>query len=57
MDVRSRTFGLAHPKREGAPAHPEDVMIHCGCETCEICWQRQLEAYNTYYDNKNEEGK
>ena len=42
-------FGLAHLKVEGAPAHPEDILIHCGCEKCEIVWQRQLKAYNDYH--------
>ena len=56
MEISS-TFELARLKEEDAPAHPEDVLIHCGCPKCEICWQRQLEAYNTYYGNKNEEGQ
>jgi hypothetical protein len=41
-------FGLARLKIEGAPAHPEDVYIHCGCAKCEAQWQRQLEAYNAF---------
>ena len=43
-------FGLAHIKKEGAPAHPEDVYIHCGCAKCEERWQKQLKAYNEYYE-------
>lgn len=42
-------FGLAHIKKEGAPAHPEDIYIHCGCAKCEARWQKQLKAYNEYY--------
>jgi hypothetical protein len=42
-------LGLAHIKEEDAPAHPEDVYIHCGCQRCEIRWQRQLAAYNNYH--------
>jgi hypothetical protein len=41
-------FGLARIKEEGAPAHPEDVYIHCGCVKCEEKWQKQLEAYNKW---------
>lgn len=43
------SFGLARLKKEGAPAHPEDVYIHCGCAECEKRWQKQLKAYNEYY--------
>lgn len=42
-------FGLARIKTEGAPAHPADVYIHCGCDKCELRWQQQLKAYNDYY--------
>ena len=45
-------FGLAHFKFEGAPAHPEDIYIHCGCRKCEIRWQKQLKAYEEFYENK-----
>jgi hypothetical protein len=38
-------FGIARIKREGGPAHPEDVFIHCGCDKCEVRWQKQLKAY------------
>ena len=44
------TFGLAHLKKEGAPAHPEDVYIHCGCAKCEARWQKQLKAYNEFHE-------
>lgn len=43
-------FGFAHIKKEGAPAHPEDIYIHCGCTKCEVRWQKQLKAYNDYWD-------
>ncbi len=38
-------FGLAHVKKEGAPAHPEDVYIHCGCKKCEAKFKKQAKAY------------
>lgn len=47
--TNSNNFGLAHLKVEGAPAHPEDILIHCGCKKCEVVWQRQLKAYNDYH--------
>lgn len=46
-------FGLARLKEEGAPAHPEDIYWHCGCEKCELSWQRQLKAYNDYHSRKS----
>jgi len=46
------TFGLAHLKEEGAPAHPEDIYIHCGCKKCEKNWQKQLKAYNEHQKKK-----
>jgi len=52
--MRSVGFGYAHIKEEGAPAHPEDVFIHCGCKKCEERWQRQLKAYKDYHDTKME---
>ena len=42
-------FGLARIKQEGAPAHPEDVYEHCGCQKCEDRWQKQLTAYNEFH--------
>jgi len=48
-------FGLAHLKKEGAPAHPEDIYTHCGCEKCELRWQQQLKAYNDYWKNTEQQ--
>ena len=41
-------FALAPVKKETAPAHPEDVYIHCGCAKCEARWQKQFSAYIEY---------
>jgi hypothetical protein len=41
-------FGLAHMKYEGAPAHPEDVYEHCGCDKCEARFKKQAKAYFDY---------
>jgi hypothetical protein len=38
-------IGLAHVKEEGAPAHPEDVYEHCGCDRCEAKFKKQARAY------------
>ena len=46
-------FGLARIKQEGTPAHPDDVFIHCGCEKCEIKWQKQLKAYNDFHNKES----
>jgi len=43
------SFGFAHLRKEGAPLHPSDIYIHCGCEKCEAKWQKQLKAYNEYF--------
>jgi hypothetical protein len=47
-DSRVDSFGLAHVKQEGAPAHPDDVYIHCGCAKCEARWQFQLSKYEEF---------
>lgn len=39
------SFGRAHLKEEGAPAHPDDVYVHCGCIKCEAKFMKQAEAY------------
>ena len=53
MDAqKDKEFGLVHMRQEGAPAHPEDVYIHCGCAKCEERWQKQLKAYNDFYSKK-----
>lgn len=49
MTKTNSDFGLAHIKEEDAPAHPEDVYYHCGCEDCERRWQEQLKEYNEYH--------
>ena len=54
MKEKSYGFGLARIKQEGAPAHPEDVYIHCGCEKCEIHWNKQLKAYNSFQNKENQ---
>lgn len=48
-DMRFMGFGLARIREEGAPAHPEDIYEHCGCDECEHRWQKQLKAYNDYH--------
>jgi hypothetical protein len=48
-EVVESKYGLARIKQEGAPAHPEDILIHCGCEECEERWQRQLQAYTEFH--------
>lgn len=42
------TFGLAHLRLEGSPAHPEDVYIHCGCDKCDERFRKQALAYYTW---------
>ena len=46
-------FGLAHLRQEGAPAHPEDVYIHCGCDKCEARFKKQAKAY---FDHRRAQG-
>ena len=41
-------FGLARLKAEGAPAHPDDVYTHCGCNKCDARFRLQARAYYTY---------
>jgi hypothetical protein len=43
------SFPLPYLKAEGAPAHPDDILIHCGCAACEARWQKQLAAYHAYH--------
>ena len=50
-------FAVSRIKQEGAPAHPEDIYIHCGCDKCELRWQQQLTAYKEYYGNKRTLGE
>lgn len=49
LPAEPRYFGLAPLKTEGAPYHPQDIYIHCGCAKCEEKWQKQLAAYNAFY--------
>jgi hypothetical protein len=42
------SFGLAHIKQEGKPAHPEDIYIHCGCRKCDERFKKQARAYYTF---------
>ena len=51
LPATNEGFGLARIKQEGAPAHPEDIYIHCGCAKCEARWQKQLKAYNEHQRN------
>lgn len=39
---------MARVKAEGAPAHPDDVYIHCGCAKCSARFRRQALAYYTF---------
>lgn len=47
------SFGMARTKREGGPAHPDDVYTHCGCAKCDEKYRRAALAY---YKDQIEQG-
>lgn len=42
-------FGLARPKKEGSPVHPDDML----CST-DKQYQRQLAAYEAYWGKEQD---
>jgi len=48
--IKSYEFAKVHIKQEGAPAHPDDVFTHCGCEKCDEKYEKQLKTYEDYFN-------
>lgn len=53
IDPLDKYYGLAHLKREGKPAHPNDVYIHCGCKKCDEKFRKQALAYYRSLDKED----
>lgn len=55
MTDYSLGIGVAYPRLEGSPIHPDDLRWECDLDVCKSCrtkYDRQVKAFNAFHGIK-----